>query len=283
MEDEYFNKAHYTVLQNSSLVDPYIEEHKQSLRSEFPGRNETWITREHTKTFSIWLRKKCQGDKSIPEQLYLLAVQPSWHVLTYQGYEINGNTFYTVAQDKRSTNQNSGVHIDATDPNGTKLTYYGRIEEIWELDYGPNFKVPLFKCQWVKVGGGGVKVDNEYGMTTVDLNNIGYKDEPFVLAKDVNQVFYVNDMSTKPKKGKNNKDQIIVQPKRHIVLSGKRNIVGIEDRSDMSKDYEQEDRIMPFVVTKDPSILLNAEDTPWKRSDHNQGTYVKKKFIAVPA
>ena len=57
---------------------------------------------------------------------------------------------------------------------------------------------PLFKCQWVKVTGGGVTVDNEFGMTIVDLSNIGYKDEPFVLAKDVNQVFYVNDMSTKP-------------------------------------------------------------------------------------
>ena len=33
---------------------------------------------------------------------------------------------------------------------------------------------------------GGVAVDNQYGMTTVDHNNIGYKDEPFVLAKDVN-------------------------------------------------------------------------------------------------
>ena len=40
-------------------------------------------------------------------------------------------------------------------------------------------------------------------MTTVDLNNIGYKGEPFVLAKDVTQVFYVKDMSTKPKREKN--------------------------------------------------------------------------------
>jgi hypothetical protein len=43
----------------------------------------------------------------------------------------------------------------------------------------------------VKLTGGDVTVDNQYGMTTVDLNNIGYKDEPFVLDKDVNQVFYV--------------------------------------------------------------------------------------------
>ena len=40
-----------------------------------------------------------------------------------------------------------------------KDRYYGYIEEIWELDYGPNFKVPLFRCQWVKLSGGGVTKD----------------------------------------------------------------------------------------------------------------------------
>ena len=77
-----------------------------------------------------------------------MAMQPSWHIVTYKGYEINGNIFYIVAQDKRSTNQNSSVCIDATDPNGNKQTYYGRIDEIWELEYAPTLKIPLFKCQW---------------------------------------------------------------------------------------------------------------------------------------
>ena len=36
-----------------------------------------------------------------------------------------------------------GVRIDAIDNSGKKDTYYGTIEEIWELDYGP-LKVPLF-------------------------------------------------------------------------------------------------------------------------------------------
>jgi hypothetical protein len=58
---------------------------------------------------------------------------------------------------------------------------------------------------------GGVTVDKEYGVTTVDLNNIGYEDEPFVLAADVNQVFYVKDMSIKPKRGKSN-DKSTNQP-----------------------------------------------------------------------
>ena len=119
-------------------------------------------------------------------------------------------------------------------------------------------------------------------MKTVDLNNLRYRDEPFVLAKDVNQVFYVKDMSTKPKKGKNNNNDSNNEPKCHIVLSGKRNIVGIEDKSDLLEDYEKNDGIPPFTVNSDPSILLNNEDTPWFRRDHNQGTYIKKKFIVVP-
>jgi hypothetical protein len=44
MEDDYFNKAHYTVLQNSSVVDPYIEAHMDLLQSKFPGKTEAWIT-----------------------------------------------------------------------------------------------------------------------------------------------------------------------------------------------------------------------------------------------
>jgi hypothetical protein len=52
----------------------------------------------------------------------------------------------------------------------------------------------------VKLTGGGVVVEQKYGMTTVDLNNLAYMDEPFVLANDVAQVFYVKDMSIKMKK-----------------------------------------------------------------------------------
>ena len=66
----------------------------------------------------------------IGEQLFLLSKGPFWNILTYQGYKINGNTFYTAAQDKKSTNQNSGVRMDATDSNGKKETFYGYIEEI---------------------------------------------------------------------------------------------------------------------------------------------------------
>ena len=103
-------------------------------------------------------------------------------------------------------------------------------------------------------------------MTTVDLNNLGYRDEPFVLANDVAQVFYVKDMCTKMRKRKNKQaKEAYDEPKHHIVLSGKRNIVGVEDKTEMSEDYNKFDEIPSFKVSTDPTILLNAEDAPWLR------------------
>jgi hypothetical protein len=56
--------------------------------------------------------------------------------------DIHGYTFYTMTQDKKSVYQNSGVRVrvvvdDSNDDDDDMETdtYYGQIEEIWELDY----------------------------------------------------------------------------------------------------------------------------------------------------
>ena len=49
-----FTKAHDTVLHNSILVAPYIEQHKNYLRSQYP---EDEIDGVHFKTFGGWLQK----------------------------------------------------------------------------------------------------------------------------------------------------------------------------------------------------------------------------------
>nr|ABA98663.1 transposon protein, putative, CACTA, En/Spm sub-class [Oryza sativa Japonica Group] len=226
---EAVTKAHFTVLQQSSLVAPYIEEHLALVRARNIGKSDAWITRHHIDTFSAWLRQHLMGNETINQQLAFLARGPSGSIATFQGYEINGYTFYTRAQDMKSTNQNSDVRIDAIGHDGTTSTYYGAIEDIWELDYG-SLKVPLFRCHWFKLTGGGVTI-NDSEMTTVDLNKVGYLDEPFVLANDVTEVFYVKDMSSKGKKAKGPDE-----PKRHVVLLGKRKIIGVEDKTD--EDYD---------------------------------------------
>jgi hypothetical protein len=129
------------------------------------------------------LSEQVIGDSTIHPQLALLARGPSSTIVKFQAYDINDYTFYTRDQDQKTTHQNSGVRIDSMDINNNKNSYYGVIEEIWELEYGP-LNIPLFLCQWVKLIGGGIRKD-QYGMTIVDLTKIGFKDEPFVLAKNV--------------------------------------------------------------------------------------------------
>ena len=83
-----------------------------------------------------------------------------------------------------------------------------------------------------------------------------YRDEPFVLAKDVTQVFYVLDMSSKPKKDKSrnkstkDKQSDGDEPKRHIVLAGKRKIVGVDDVTD-EEEYNKVEDMTPFAVISD--------------------------------
>jgi hypothetical protein len=50
-------------------------------------------------TFGGWLQTLLINDATVGE-LSMLAKKPSSTILTFQGYEINGNTFYKVAQDK---------------------------------------------------------------------------------------------------------------------------------------------------------------------------------------
>jgi hypothetical protein len=110
-----------------------------------------------------------------------------------------------------------------------KTTYYGYIKDIWELDYGTGLQIPVFKCQWIKHLNG-VSVDN-YGLTLVDLKNVGHKDDPWVLADRVTQVFYVLDPETE----------------KHIIVCTKQKIIGVENVEDNDEDVNQFEEIPLFT------------------------------------
>ena len=70
------------------------------------------------------------------------------------------------------------------------MTYYGIIEEIWELDYHA-FTASLFLCKWA-ANDRGIKVD-ELGFTLVDFTRRGHKKDKFISVDQVSQVFYIQD------------------------------------------------------------------------------------------
>jgi hypothetical protein len=208
--------------------------------------------------FNNWFKCRLHSSNSCPDKrLRQLAKGPFFTVTTYQGYDINGYTFYTINQDKKSVYQNSAVRIDAIDNNMQKAAYYGQIEEIWELPYA-GFKVPIFRCRWVQ-GRQGVMKDR-YGFTTVDLEQVGYMEEPFVLASHVSQVFYVRDTRNK---------------RRQVVLPGKKRVVGVQNQVD-EEEFKQSDEIPPFGTSILP-VISASELTPYLRDGHKEDAPMAKR------
>ncbi|XP_028184604.1 uncharacterized protein LOC114371338 [Glycine soja] len=200
MDRQQLAQAHLYVLHNTAEVIPYIDAHKQHLCRIHPKMNMMRLLQEHNRTFISWFRQTIFADDSASDTLRLLVVGLNMNVPTWKGYDINQYSFYTKSQDDKSSVQNSGVSVDgqsehfcsAADNNPIEacMPYYGVIEEIWEVDYG-EFRVPLFKCKWVN-GNTGVRKD-KMGFTLVDLKKVGYKDDPFIMAAQARQVFYVED------------------------------------------------------------------------------------------
>ena len=96
---------------------------------------------------------------------------------------------------------------------------------------------------------------DEYGLTLVDLNKFGHKDDPWILARVVAQVFYILDP----------KDE-----KKYIVIPGKQRVVGVENVQDQD-EYNQYDEVPLFI---DPSKfriietrLRYSAEMPYMRSD----------------
>jgi hypothetical protein len=112
-----------------SIVSEYLDEHKEMLLRDNPGQNELWLANEHMRKFIGWLREGISvSDTPISEYLQKLARGLMFTIVTYQGFDINGYTFYTERQDKKSIYQNSGVRVDAYDVMGVdKSMYYGQI------------------------------------------------------------------------------------------------------------------------------------------------------------
>ena len=48
---------------------------------------------------------------------------------------------------RRATLQNCGVRYEGEEEStGQRRQYYGQVEEIWELDYGQNLRITVFRC-----------------------------------------------------------------------------------------------------------------------------------------
>ncbi|KAI5340561.1 hypothetical protein L3X38_019835 [Prunus dulcis] len=191
---------------NTEEVLPYIEQHMIHIKTAYPKfrKRTKWLQDKHNSTFIQWLRFKVQSEleednNGVSENLRWLAAGPNMAVPLYRSYLIKGIKFNIKAQDDVRTTQNSGVYLlaqtmqvaSAKDKNPilSNMGFYGVIQEIWDLDY-QKFTIPVFRCDWIDSSG---LVVDELGFTLVDLSKIGHRNDQFVLASQVKQIFFVDD------------------------------------------------------------------------------------------
>ena len=110
---EDLQQAHLYVLNNSNQVLPYIFRHKGSVMESNPKMSKNRVLKEYNKTFLDWFKDTIIVDGNASETLRKLVDGPKRNVISWQGYNINKYSFYTKAQDEKSTMQNSGVTLRA--------------------------------------------------------------------------------------------------------------------------------------------------------------------------
>jgi len=114
--------------------------------------------------------------------LSLLSLGPKRKVKCYNEYFINGYVFHSEEYGHGRKTYNSGVCIKGSTSSEFEVDYYGRSEEVIELQYhSEQNKVFLFKCYWYDTTDRGIRVDPHYGL--VEINSKAR-------LRNVNNVFF---------------------------------------------------------------------------------------------
>jgi hypothetical protein len=136
--------------------------------------------------------KVYQMGRSVPKSLSSLSLGPERKCKCYNGYFVNGYVFHTEEYGQGRKTYNSGVYVKGSTSSELEVDYYGRLEEVVELQYHTEQNIVfLFKCYWYDTTDRGIRVDPHYGLVEINskarLRNIN---DVFVFAKQCQQVYY---------------------------------------------------------------------------------------------
>ncbi|XP_039145399.1 uncharacterized protein LOC120282631 [Dioscorea cayenensis subsp. rotundata] len=231
------------ILNNCELVEPFFEKHKMELELQ----STLFVEERHKKKFPLWFKKfvtslRNQGLQEVSDGLFSLACGPDRRVRKYTGCIVNGVRFHTKERDFHLRSQNSGVMVEGMHEE-KEIDFYGVLTDIIQLDYIKGCEVVMFKCNWYDVDGRKRRIHKEGNLVSINVNKCWYENDPFILAIQAKQVFYLDDI----KLGKNWK---VVQKFHHRHLYDIPEIEQIEvsemfdmdDNIDQENEFEENDR-----------------------------------------
>ncbi|CAI0420810.1 unnamed protein product [Linum tenue] len=148
----------------------------------------------HKQQFAQWFSKKImmtyqEHPQSVSLSLLSLARGPDKRVNYHSGYYINGFRFHITNREQNRRTQNSGVMVRGE--NYDNIPYYGTLIKVIELRYTEGLRVVLFQCDWYDITREGTGYKDHHGITTINKARLLNTQEPFVLASQCTQVYYV--------------------------------------------------------------------------------------------
>ncbi|KAL3839070.1 hypothetical protein ACJIZ3_023661 [Penstemon smallii] len=150
-----FGETKYTQLKREDRSALHLE-HEEELKQE---NSIGWETRQK-KEFALWFKNRIKElrrirSPEVSDELLALASGPHFQI-----------------------NRCSGCIVEG----GKTIKFYGVLEDVIGLSYVDNFR-----CQRHKP----VKIDDDF--TSINVSKLWYTSDPYVLANQVTQVFYVSD------------------------------------------------------------------------------------------
>ncbi|KAL3834609.1 hypothetical protein ACJIZ3_009345 [Penstemon smallii] len=183
---------HWFVLNNCPEIEIYLREHEEELKLE---NSIGWETRQK-KEFALWFENRIKElrrirSPEVSDELLALASGPHFQISRCSGCIVEGVKYLTRERDSRRLTQNSGVSTESIH-KGKTIKFYGVLEDVIELSYVDNFRCVLFSCKWFDLQRHKpVKIDDDF--TSINVSKLWYTSDPYVLANQVTQVFYVSD------------------------------------------------------------------------------------------
>ncbi|GJS30699.1 hypothetical protein Tco_0491319 [Tanacetum coccineum] len=163
--------------------NPEIDMYQAKFKSEFPNKD---MKEEFP-----------DNDPGVSEssELFVLAYGPSQTPILVNSCVVNGVRFVVHSRDEHRTTQNSG--ISSPSPDGEM--YYGQLKQILEFSY-LWFKTVLFRVKWFETSNKG-RIQNfviRNNITQIKANGEAFKNNQYILATQVKQCFYLEDMARRP-------------------------------------------------------------------------------------
>ena len=77
--------------------------------------------------------------------------------------------------------------------NNKPTDFYGVVSDIIEIRFMKGCRTILLWCQWFDIENKKNGIHNDGYFTSINISRTWYHNEPFVLANQASQVFYMND------------------------------------------------------------------------------------------